>query len=65
MEAATSSGRVVYSRSTGNLFFNPNGTEAGLGDRGGQVAIVIGAPNLSASDFVTQAEVIGGFVPFR
>ncbi|WNZ24966.1 hypothetical protein HJG54_20345 [Leptolyngbya sp. NK1-12] len=62
-EVATSSGKVVYSRGTGNLFFNPNGAESGLGDRGGQFAIVFGAPNLTASDFVTQAEAVNGLVP--
>lgn len=61
--ATTSSGRIIYSRSTGNLFFNPNGAETGLGEGGGQIATVFGAPNLSASDFITQGEGRNGLVP--
>jgi hypothetical protein len=61
---ATSSGRVVYSRGSGNLFFNPNTTASGFGNTGGQFATVVGIPNLSATDFVTDVEAFGGFPPF-
>jgi serralysin len=63
-QAEASSGRVVYSRSTGNLFFNPNGGGAGFGDTGGQIATIVSAPNLSATDFVTQGESFSGLVGF-
>jgi Ca2+-binding RTX toxin-like protein len=57
--AATSSGRIVYSRGTGNLFFNRNEAGSGFGERAGQIATILGAPNLSASDFAPNS-----FVPF-
>jgi Ca2+-binding RTX toxin-like protein len=43
-------GRVIYSRSSGNLFFNENGTAAGFG-AGGQFARLIGTPALTSNDF--------------
>jgi serralysin len=56
--AAASSARMVYSRGSGALFFNPNGSSAGFGseDRGfgavgGKVATVLGAPALTGADF--------------
>jgi Ca2+-binding RTX toxin-like protein len=61
--AAASPGRVVYSRGSGNLFFNPNTTASGFGNTGGQFAAVVGIPNLSATDFVTVAEAFNGFPP--
>jgi hypothetical protein len=55
--ASTSSKQIVYSRGSGRLFFNANGSASGLG-RGGAFAIVdtdnnssTAAPSLSASDF--------------
>ncbi|QYO68827.1 calcium-binding protein [Leptolyngbya sp. 7M] len=44
--AATSSKLVLYSRATGNIFFNPNGTAAGYGT-GGQFAKLQGAPTIT------------------
>lgn len=55
--ANTSSKRIVYSRGTGKLFFNPNGSSSGFG-KGAAFAIIdsdnnsaTAAPILSASDF--------------
>jgi Ca2+-binding RTX toxin-like protein len=55
--ANTSSKQIVYSRGTGKLFFNPNGSASGFG-KGGAFAIVdsdnnssTAAPVLAASDF--------------
>jgi Ca2+-binding RTX toxin-like protein len=48
----TSSAVILYSSSTGNLFYNQNGTSAGLGTNGGNFATLTGMPNLVASDFV-------------
>lgn len=48
--AATNAGLITYSRATGNLFFNQNGTAAGFGT-GGQFAVVQGNPALTVSDF--------------
>jgi Ca2+-binding RTX toxin-like protein len=52
--AATSAAFITYSRATGNLFYNQNGTAAGLGT-GAQFATLSGLPNLSTSDFIVQA----------
>lgn len=52
---------IVYSRGTGNLFYNHNGTAAGLGLNGGHFATLTGHPVLSvhpalaASDFAIVA----------
>lgn len=55
--ANTSSKQIVYSRGTGRLFFNANGSSTGFG-KGGAFAIIdtdnnssTAAPSLSASDF--------------
>jgi RHS repeat-associated protein len=45
---------VVYSRATGNLFYNQNGTSTGLGS-GAQFATLVGMPILTANDFLIQA----------
>ncbi|MDJ0553678.1 MAG: alkaline phosphatase [Microcoleaceae cyanobacterium MO_207.B10] len=47
---ATSSGIIVYDSSTGGLFYNANGSAAGLGD-GGQFAILSDNPTLTADNF--------------
>jgi Ca2+-binding RTX toxin-like protein len=52
--ASASAALITYSRATGNLFYNQNGTASGLGT-GGQFATLTGLPNLSASDFIIQA----------
>ncbi|NET26715.1 alkaline phosphatase PhoX [Okeania sp. SIO1I7] len=46
----TSSGIIVYDSSTGNLFYNANGSAAGFGD-GGQFAILSNNPTLTADNF--------------
>jgi Ca2+-binding RTX toxin-like protein len=51
---ATNGAFVVYSRATGNLFYNQNGISAGLGS-GAQVATLAGMPALTANDFLIQA----------
>ncbi|MBW4551986.1 MAG: hypothetical protein KME35_12900 [Aphanocapsa sp. GSE-SYN-MK-11-07L] len=51
---ATNAAFVVYSRATGNLFYNQNGNSAGLGS-GGHFATLSGMPNLTANDFLLQA----------
>jgi Ca2+-binding RTX toxin-like protein len=48
--AAISSGVIVYSSGTGNLFFNQNGADAGLGS-GALFATLDNAPQLTANDF--------------
>ncbi|NJO79948.1 MAG: hypothetical protein HC827_16485 [Cyanobacteria bacterium RM1_2_2] len=55
--ASTSSKQIVYSRGSGRLFFNSNGSASGFG-RGGAFAIIdsdnnssTAAPSLSGSDF--------------
>ncbi len=53
-EAALSDALIIYGASTGNLYYNPNGTEAGFGN-GAQFATIEGAPTLDASSFVIQA----------
>lgn len=49
--AATQSAAIVYSLSSGNLFYNENGVEAGLGSNGGHFATLTGTPQLSAKHF--------------
>lgn len=49
-DALFSSAIIVYSQSTGNLFYNPDSSFFGFGN-GGQFATVAGAPALTASDF--------------
>ncbi|MDB9454637.1 calcium-binding protein, partial [Dolichospermum circinale CS-541/06] len=46
----TSNGLIVYSSSSGSLFYNQNGTAAGFGT-GGEFAILATAPTLTASNF--------------
>ncbi|MDY6805078.1 MAG: 5'-nucleotidase C-terminal domain-containing protein [Cyanobacteriota bacterium] len=52
--AATAEGIIVYSSNSGNLYYNPNGSDADLGD-GGQFATLTGAPNIGAEDFLVRA----------
>lgn len=52
--AATSSASIVYSRATGNLFYNQNGAASGLGT-GAQFATLSGLPNITASDILIRA----------
>lgn len=51
--AATTGALIVYSSSTGNLFYNANGAATGLG-AGGQFATLMGIPQLTAADFTLQ-----------
>jgi Ca2+-binding RTX toxin-like protein len=46
----TQSAAIVYSQTSGNLFYNQNGAVAGYGT-GGNFAVLTGLPNLTASDF--------------
>ncbi|MDB9535842.1 M10 family metallopeptidase C-terminal domain-containing protein, partial [Dolichospermum planctonicum CS-1226] len=48
--AGTSNGLIVYSSSSGSLFYNQNGTDAGFGT-GGEFAILATASTLTASNF--------------
>jgi RHS repeat-associated protein len=52
--AAVSTAYIVYSRGTGSLFYNQNGSALGLGT-GGEFANLSGLPNLAATDFIIQA----------
>jgi Ca2+-binding RTX toxin-like protein len=52
-EAALSTAKIVYGMSTGALYYNSNGAEAGLGN-GAQIATIEGAPELSADNFTLQ-----------
>jgi len=47
---ASSAAFIVYSRATGNLFYNANGQAAGLG-AGSQIATLLGTPAITANDF--------------
>lgn len=51
---AGSSSTIVYSQASGQLFFNQNGSAAGLGT-GGAFLHVVGHPNLRVTDFVAIA----------
>ncbi len=51
--AATSDAYIVYNTNNGNLFYNANGNKVGFGS-GGQFAILEGAPEVDANDFVIQ-----------
>ncbi len=51
--AATSSAEIVYNSSTGELFYNANGSAAGFGG-GGKFATLTNEPALSRSDFIVQ-----------
>jgi Ca2+-binding RTX toxin-like protein len=51
---ATSQAIIAYSKGTGNLFYNQNGSASGLG-AGGQFATLMKAPELVATDFIIQA----------
>lgn len=44
---------IVYDRSTGDLYYNPNSAFGGFGG-GGKFATLEGAPKISESDFVLQ-----------
>jgi VCBS repeat-containing protein len=48
--AGTSNGLIVYSLSSGSLFYNENGAAAGFGT-GGEFAILATAPTLTANNF--------------
>ena len=50
LAAETSNGLIVYSRTTGNLFFNQNGVQTGLGT-GALFAKFDGTPSLTVTDF--------------
>jgi Ca2+-binding RTX toxin-like protein len=50
LAAETSNGLIVYSRATGNLFYNQNGAQIGLGT-GALFATLDGNPLLTVSDF--------------
>jgi Ca2+-binding RTX toxin-like protein len=55
--AALSAGLITYSQGTGNLFFNQNGADAGLGT-GDQFATLTSAPTLVAEDFTVVPDFI-------
>jgi uncharacterized delta-60 repeat protein len=48
---STKAAEIVYSKSSGSLFYNANGKGTGLGNEGGIFATVTGLPNLSNNDF--------------
>jgi uncharacterized delta-60 repeat protein len=48
---ATKFAEIVYSKSSGSIFYNANGKTAGLGNEGGIFATVTRLPNLSNNDF--------------
>jgi Ca2+-binding RTX toxin-like protein len=51
---ATSTACIVYNTSNGGLFYNQNGSANGLGT-GAQFATLLGAPLISAANFVVQS----------
>jgi Ca2+-binding RTX toxin-like protein len=58
--AARRSEIIVYSQSTGNLFYNANGATAGYGI-GGNFAQLIDSPLLAATDFELVPETVPAF----
>ncbi len=48
--AGSSNGLIVYSQSSGSLFYNENGAATGFGT-GGEFAILVTAPTLTANNF--------------
>ncbi|MEM8718318.1 MAG: hypothetical protein AAGE84_03280 [Cyanobacteria bacterium P01_G01_bin.39] len=48
---ATAEAYILYSSSTGSLFYNANGSDAGLGS-GGQFATLRDLPDVSADSFL-------------
>jgi Ca2+-binding RTX toxin-like protein len=50
-EVAASRGLIVYSKATGNLFYNENSTSSDLGS-GGLFATLANSPDLAAEDFI-------------
>lgn len=50
-EVAASRGLIVYSKATGNLFYNQNSTATDLGS-GGLFATLVNSPELTAQDFI-------------
>jgi pimeloyl-ACP methyl ester carboxylesterase len=52
--AGASAARIVFNRSNGELFYNPDGRTAGLGT-GGLFATLSGITSLAATDFLVQA----------
>ncbi|HEY9621237.1 MAG TPA: calcium-binding protein [Crinalium sp.] len=55
--AETSAARIVFSRSTGTLFYNTNGTNGGFGSSAssGSFAVLQGISNLAGTDFLIKA----------
>jgi Ca2+-binding RTX toxin-like protein len=51
-EASRSKAAIVYNQSNGNLFYNQNGSNFGLGHDGGVIATFDRHPTLSAGDFI-------------
>ncbi len=51
--AATTEALIAYNQTTGNLFYNQNGSDAGLGS-GGQFLTLTSNPQLTATDFIIQ-----------
>lgn len=51
--AAKSSAEIVYNSTTGELFYNANGSQAGFGG-GGKFATLVDDPALSRTDFMVQ-----------
>jgi hypothetical protein len=45
---------ITYSTGSGNLFFNQNGADAGLGT-GARLTQLVGAPVLTVNDFAIVA----------
>ncbi len=52
-EAANSDAVIVYNSENGNLFYNPNGSQAGFGS-GGQFATLTNTPLLQTEDFLLR-----------
>jgi hypothetical protein len=50
-EVGASRGLIVYSKATGNLFYNQNSTASDLGS-GGLFATLANSPDLAAEDFI-------------
>jgi Ca2+-binding RTX toxin-like protein len=51
-QAALSAARVVFSRASGGLFYNPNGATAEFGTSGGKLATLNAVTNLSNTDIL-------------
>lgn len=54
--ATKSDAKIVYNSKTGDLYYNPNGSQAGFSS-GGKFAQLLGKPELEATDFLIEEKI--------